>query len=421
MPPPSAPRTKFDEAIFLTLVVLLPVMQPFSFQFGSYSIPLADILFLALCPAFLFMVASGRRPVQIGGWCWAVAAYGLASALAAYASEDRRASLIKLAGIAYLCGLGILTTQYVNSMTMLRRTLTAWLVGTALTVAAVVAGVVLFYLGVTGPSNIFLYSFGSLPPGAYPRVMGLFVNANMLATYVIAGVFVILALRRSGWVGATWGGVLMAGVLLASALSLSPAIGGLVLGLCLWYARELTDQRLLAGALRMAGWAAAILFVVAVTISPAALVERTASGEWAPRFEPSSRLQTWSGAWQTFRSHPWLGVGPGVDVTHVRYLNASGAMEHLTDAHNTWLSILAQQGVVGGIAFIVLTMWLLLPLRAADALPADRRWLFSGLVFALAAGVLYPSLAGSFEDTRHIWVLMGLLAAVPLIPAGDRG
>ena len=204
-----------------------------------------------------------------------MAAYGLASALAAYASEDRRASLIKLAGIAYLCGLGILTTQYVNSMTMLRRTLAAWLVGTALTVAAVVAGVVLFYLGVTGPSNIFLYSFGSLPPGAYPRVMGLFVNANMLATYVIASVFVILALRRSGWVGATWGGVLMAGVLLASALSLSPAIGGLVLGLCLWYARELTDQRLLAGALRMAGWAAAILFVVAVTISPAALVERS--------------------------------------------------------------------------------------------------------------------------------------------------
>ena len=50
MPPPSAPRTKFDEAIFLTLVVLLPVMQPLSFQFGSYSIPLADIVFLALVP-----------------------------------------------------------------------------------------------------------------------------------------------------------------------------------------------------------------------------------------------------------------------------------------------------------------------------------------------------------------------------------
>ena len=350
-----------------------------------------------------------------------MAAYGLASALAAYASEDRRASLVKLAGIAYLCGLGILTTQYVNSMTMLRRTLAAWLVGTALTVAAVVAGVVLFYLGVTGPSNIFLYSFGSLPPGAYPRVMGLFVNANMLATYVIASVFLILAMRRSGWVGAMAAGVLMAGALLASALSLSPAIGGLVLGLCLWYARELTDQRLLARALRLAGVGAAILFVVAVTISPAALVERAASGEWSPRFEPSSRLQTWSGAWQTFRSHPWLGVGPGVDVTHVRYVNASGAVEQLTDAHNTWLSILAQQGLVGGMAFIVLTAWLIRPLRAPDALPADRRWLFSGLVFALGAGVIYPGLSGSFEDTRHTWVLMGLLAALPLIPAEDRG
>ena len=420
MPPPSAPRTKFDEAVFLTLVVLLPVMQPLALQFGAYSIPLADLVFLVLCPAFLLMVVSGRRPVRISGWCWTVAAYGLASALAAFASDERRASLVKRAGIAYLCGLGILTTQYVNSMATLRRTLTAWLVGTALTVAAVVAGVVLFYLGVTGPSNIFLYSFGSLPPGAYPRVMGLFVNANMLATYVMAGVFMILGLRRAGWLGAAWGGVLLAGTLLASVLSLSPAIGGLVLGLCWWYARDLRDQRL-AGALRIAGVGAAILFVVAVTISPAALVERDASGEWAPRFEPSSRLQTWGGAWQTFRSHPWLGVGPGVDVTHVRYVNASGAVEQLTDAHNTWLSVLAQQGVVGGIAFIVLTAWLIWPLRSADALPPERRWLYSGLVFALAAGALYPSLAGSFEDARHLWVLMGLLAAVPHIPIEDRG
>lgn len=430
MQPPSAPRTKLDEAVFLTLVALLPVMQPFTLQVGSYPIPLADFVFLVLCPAYLFMVVSGRRPLRIGGWSWAVAAYGLAAALAAFASEDRRTSLIKLAGIAYLCGLGILTTQYVNSVAMLRRTLTAWLVGTALTVAAVAAGVVLFYLGVTGPSNIFLYSFGSLPPGAYPRVMGLFLNANMLATYVIASVFVALALRRVGWVGARWGGVLMAGALLASTLSLSPAIGGLVLGLCLWFAREISDRRL-AGALRLTGWGAAVLFVVAITVSPAALVERSASGEatyakatapkWAPRFEPSSRLQTWSGAWQTFRAHPWLGVGPGVDVTHVRYVNASGAVEQLTDAHNTWLSILAQQGALGLVTFLVLTAWLVLPLRSADSLTPRNRWLFSGLAFAFAYGVLYPSLSGSFEDTRHVWVLMGLLAAVPHLPDEDRG
>ena len=421
MQPPSAPRTKLDEAVFLTLVALLPVMQPFSFQFGSYSIPLADVVFLALVPAFLFAIVSGRRLIRISGWCWAVAAYGLASTLAAFGSGDRRTSLIKLAGIAYLCGLGILTTQYVNSMTMLRRTLAAWLVGTGLTVAAVFAGVVLFYAGVTGPSNIFLYSFGSLPPGAYPRVMGLFVNANMLATYVIAGVFLILAMRRVEWVGARVGSVLMAGALLASALSLSPAIGGLVLGLCLWYAPRLSEQRLLAVGLRAAGWAAAILFVVAITVSPAALVERSASGDWAPRLEPSSRLQTWSGAWQTFVSHPWLGVGPGVDVTHVRYLNASGAIEQLTDAHNTWLSVLAQQGALGGITFLVLTVWLLWPLKDASSFSTHRLALFSGLAFAFAFGVLYPSLSGSFEDTRHTWVLMGLLAAVPRIPAEDRG
>jgi O-antigen ligase len=421
MPPPSVSRTKLDEAAFLALVALLPVMQPFSLQLGSYPIPLADILFLALAPAFLFMLVSGRRRLRIGGWEWAVAAYGLATAAAAFAAEDRRTSLIKLAGVVYLCGLGILTTQYVNSIAMLRRTLTAWLVGTALTGAAVAAGVVLFYLGVTGSSNIFLYSFGSLPPGAYPRVMGLFLNANMLATYVIASVFVILGMRRAGWVSARLGGVLMAGALLASVLSLSPAIGGLVLGLCLWYARELRDHRGLAGMLRGAGWGAAIMFVVAVTVSPAALVERSADGEWTPRFEPSSRLQTWSGAWQTFRSHPWLGVGPGVDVTLVRYVNASGGVEQLTDAHNTGLSILAQQGIAGGITFLVLTAGLLWPLTRAGSFAARKRGLFLALAYAFAFGVLYPSLSGSFEDTRHIWVLMGLLAVAPNLPDEERG
>ena len=66
MPPPSAPRTKFDEVVFLTLVVLLPVMQPLSLQFGSYAIPLADLVFLALCPAFLFMVVVA--PAACSDW-----------------------------------------------------------------------------------------------------------------------------------------------------------------------------------------------------------------------------------------------------------------------------------------------------------------------------------------------------------------
>jgi len=155
-------------------------------------------------------------------------------------------------------------------------------------------------------------------------------------------------------------------------------------------------------------------------IREAARGKRYVGGELAQRFEPSSRLQTWSGAWQTFRSHPWLGVGPGVDVTHVRYVNASGAVEQLTDAHNTWLSILAQQGALGLVTFLILTAWLVLPLGNADALPTRNRWLFSGLAFAFAYGVLYPGLSGSFEDTRHVWVLLGLLAAVPHLPARGR-
>ncbi|HLF06056.1 MAG TPA: hypothetical protein VI893_02585, partial [Thermoplasmata archaeon] len=36
----------------------------------------------------------------------------------------------------------------------------------------------------------------------------------------------------------------------------------------------------------------------------------------------------------------------------------------------------------------------------------------TALAAAFLGGFLYPSLSGSFENTRHLWVLFGLLAAV---------
>lgn len=40
---------------------------------------------------------------------------------------------------------------------------------------------------------------------------------------------------------------------------------------------------------------------------------------------------------------------------------------------------------------------------------ADER-IHTTLAVALIAGFLYQTLSGSFEDTRHMWVLFGMLA-----------
>jgi O-antigen ligase len=107
-----------------------------------------------------------------------------------------------------------------------------------------------------------------------------------------------------------------------------------------------------------------------------------------------------------------------LEVVEIGYVNPSGIYELLTDAHNTWLSVLVQCGIAGLVAFVAMITALLrgASLRAS-ATTRDR--LLSGLTMAFVAGVLYQTLAGSFENTRHIWVLIGLLAAVKALPASE--
>jgi len=121
-------------------------------------------------------------------------------------------------------------------------------------------------------------------------------------------------------------------------------------------------------------------------------------------------MLAWMGSVKAFPAHPWFGKGLGVDVVEIRYINPAGMYELLTDAHNTWLSILVQCGLIGLAAFVALTVALLRgsSLRAPQT-THDR--VVAGLSVAFVAGFLYQSLSGSFENTRHVWMLIGLLAA----------
>jgi hypothetical protein len=396
-----------DRKLFLLLVAVLPVMQPSLGAIDGYPLAWADAVFLILAAVVGISIVAGRLRMAWTSWNTAVALFVGATIVSALASSDRGHSLFKAAGTAYLAGLGILSAHYSRRSEMRTPIVLAWLAGTVVTVAACAAGVVLFFAHAS--NNPFLYGFGSLPAGPYPRVMGLFVNANMLCSYLSAAGVIILASERAGLIRSAVARPAVVALCLTALLTFSPNLGGLALACSLWFAATLPrEHRRRAAIIRWGGTAAAVIFVLAILLSPTLL--NSAEARVWPGLEPSSRVQTWIEAAKVFREYPWVGAGPGAEVAHVRYINASHGSELLTDAHNTWLSVLAHTGVIGFIPFAVATGMLVVRMRKRLDVTPQGAWR-SGVELALLSSLLYPSLSGSFEDSRHVWVLMGMVHA----------
>jgi O-antigen ligase len=406
-------RFHMDRIVFVALIASLPIMQPPLARLGPYPMVLSDGLFMLL--AVLVATMAARRRMQFA-WSWwhtAVAAFVAANFLSA-AGSDWRLALLKAAGAGYLGCLAILTAHYARSAEMTRHIALAWAAGAILTIIGSAAGVGLFAVG--RHDNPFLYGYGSLIPGEYPRVMALFLNANMLCTYVGATAFILLGAAHATLMSRRLVTPIVALLAVVALLTFSPGLGGIALAGALWFAGAASMPPRRAVMLRRAGVAIAAVSLLAILPSPTML---QATGN-AP-FEPSSRLQTWSDASKTFLARPLTGVGPGAEVAHVTYVNASHQVEYLTDAHNTWLSVLAQTGLVGFACFAIVIGLLVSRMRVQLDLTQPGAWR-TGCELALLASVLVPSLSGSFEDARHLWVLMGMVYAAqrPLVIAQER-
>lgn len=392
-----------DRYLFLALVAALPIAQPSLGALGGYPVLVTDVLFVAIAGFFAIGVAAGTETFIWSRWYAPVAAFVAAGLLSAAASSDSHATILRAAGTGYLAALALLGAHYGRDEQMRKSIVMAWMAGTVATLAASATGVALFFAGRT--DNRFLYGFGSLPAGSYPRVQGLFVNANMLCTYLAASVFMIMAAGRAGLVDRRITRPLTLAIIAVAVLTLSPGLGGLALALSLWWSADAAAPR--ARRIRLAGAAAAMLFVLATLGSPTMLLRDDVPGV---DFKPSSRVLAWEDAALTFAAHPLLGAGPGAAVAHVNYVNASRGSELLTDAHNTWLSVLGQYGLLGFTAFAAIIAMLVARMRFPVVITPASAWR-TGCELALVAALLYPSLSGSFEDTRHIWLLLGLTHA----------
>jgi len=404
------------EWLFLGWIAFIPVMIRFNLRFlHRYTLPLADLLFVGALAAFLVALLCGARRLRPCAWYLPLLAYAGALILSTLTSEDVRRSAPKLAGDIYLILAAALAINYATSLKYLRRVVFAWLAGTVATILGAASGVILFFSGVTSlRKNPFLFTFGTLPPGHYPRIRSLFLNANMMCGYTVASVVILIAAREAGWISRAVFRTLLLGAIATAIFSLSPELGGLFLVLALWQSRlQAPGPR--ARFTAAAGALAAILFFMSVTISPAPL-SRTTLMATLLHPEPGQRVLTWIDGWHTFLAHPWTGRGLDANSADVHYVAASGIRYHNTVAHNTWLSIMAQQGLTGLVAFLWVVLHLVRRFRLRGGVFDKTSALRMGLELALIGGFLYPSLTGALENTRHVWALMGLVAAVQEFP-----
>jgi O-antigen ligase len=326
-----------------------------------------------------------------------------------------------------LLSLPVIVLSLVTGWQHVRSVFRSWLAATAVVALLGVMSVAAFFADPDNPFLAFAINhFGTLPPGHYPRLRLTFLFAAMLCNYLTVSLIILLISRKLGWIERSPFALLLAGILFAASFSLTPGLGGIFLAGGVWIWLLLHQTRLkLAWMSLAAGLGAALLLVVAMAVTP--ILHPTAPFLISVpgtdlTLAPAARLLTWIDALKNFTANPLVGRGIGVDAVDVHYLDPSGNAQVLTDAHNTFLNIAAQCGLIGLLALLALLFWVfrdILPLRLGQ--DGDSSVLRFGLGFAFLNAFAYQGLGGSFEDSRHLWVLFGLfLASDQMLSVGDK-
>lgn len=392
----------------LALIASLPLGRV-GVLLGDFWVVLSDAVFLGTAGLAGLAAATGQLRLRWHPFFWLLLFYFLALALSAVWSPDPARSGVKLASQAYLLSLPVLVWLLIPRETWLKRAATIWVAAGVLLGLLAVVVLVLFYADRDHELlRHTLFHYGSLPAGNYPRMSLSFGNANMLCTYLAGVLGVVLGARAAGWI--SWRSAAVAGIgtLLATAFTVSPGIGSafLILGFWGWWRwRTLRPVAAWLALLGGIGGAAAFLLAASITLAP--------HPDPAFRFTlpivgdvyASARVSLWHGAWQTFVAHPLAGVGLAQNSVAYHYLDPQGRQQFLTDAHNMYLNLAAQAGLPALLAIVLTSTDLMRRTWRSGAGGAALPFAFG---LGLLSALVYQGLTGSFEDARHLWVLLGM-------------
>jgi len=149
----------------------------------------------------------------------------------------------------------------------------------------------------------------------------------------------------------------------------------------------------------------------------------------------SGRTDLWTVGWRMVEAHPVRGVGVGnFQAESIHYLIAPGAL-HRTDliintqhvAHNTYLQVLSEMGLVAFVPFLLILLFALGCLLTAAKGFAEREErgmeMIARATLVGLCGILAADFFVSGQFSKQLWLLLGLgpaLLAMSRRPSIDR-
>jgi O-antigen ligase len=284
---------------------------------------------------------------------------------------------------------------------------------------------------VAGVSINALYGiiFAPASPETASRLSSSITNPNELASMLVAALalsFGLAAALRDMPLARL--GALGAGALCTVGIFLTGSRGGLV-SLAIALAAFLVIG---------ARWRGRVLVIVAaVALAGAAYFSYLASPEIKAHVSTvgsgTGRLDLWTVAWRMVEQEPLHGVGAGnFPVSSVHYLLQPGAIERADYivgvpkvAHNTYLELWAELGIVGLILFLfVVGFCLYSALKAARSFARQgdaRMEVLARALFVAMAGLLAGDFFGSRLNNKEVWLLLGFAPALLAIARSREG
>ncbi len=423
----------------LLIAFAIPFGPLLPLPIGSAAADITELLVLLVAAAWLAQEVVRRaivipQPPLLLPALLLLGAY-LASLPGAWSLQD---GLIEMA--KWIEGLIV----YLAVAALLPRHRVPWLLG-----ALILAGVVEALLGLYQ----FVRAIGPEPfqvLGRFVRAYGTFRQPNPFGGYM--GLTAPIALSLAWWAtGKAWRQwrTPERWRSLALSMGLSAAAGLITLGLVAswsrgaWLGFAAAMAAIVAARGRRATVAVSltVLVILAVAMASgyagdqitAALVGRLAglegyAGFTDPRtveitdanFATVQRLAQWWAAWGMFNDHPWLGVGIGNYAVAYPAYALPRWYEPLGHAHNYYLNVAAEAGIIGLLAYVLAGL--------AALLWVGRQVLrLRGWPQALAIGVLgmfaHLSVHNLFDNlyVQHMLLHVALLTGALAIPCCEGG